>query len=573
MKDAGKLTRRGFLEGAAKAAAITAVSFILPISAVNCSRQDSDTFYDIVVKGGTVYDGTDSKPRIMDIGITGDRIVALGDLTGLGLKTIDAKGSIVTPGFIDVHTHCDLVFKNIEEAKIPVGTLPTDLTGNYNYLFQGVTTVIGGNCGYGYADMNHFFSLLGSVKFGTNMCYLTPHGQIRQDLFGDNQPMADLDDKQLALIKAKIAEEMERGAFGFSTGLEYAPGCFAQIKELTEIAKVVKSYDGLYATHIRNLTGETNGNGGILVFKAIKETIRIGKDAHIPVHLSHLQVNRPWNGVTGSQILKKIYQARDEGLDITGDIHAYDVGLSILNYRLPNELKTQTGIDPKNKEKVKEAIEKVFAYLGSDLIQIWYKEYDKSSPILMSLSDLPKLDRYKGKTASDCYVDQVCGCYLGQVCGDPDDKPCGKSPDAYFYEISPVVKEYIIPQDHMFMASDGITSSKYVTMYPHPRSYDNFTKVIKEFVLNKHLMDIQTAIRKMTSLPAEKFKIKERGKIAEGWFADIAVIDLNKVASHAIFEDPCEYSDGVKHLLVNGVLAIEDSQATGQRAGRTLRRT
>lgn len=589
MKDKGKLTRRDFLEGAAKYAAITAVSSILPVSAVNCTRQGSDTSYDVIITGGTVYDGTDSKPRIMDIGIIGDRIVVLGDLAGRrSLKMINAKGSIVTPGFIDVHTHCDVVFKNIfgdiddwdkdKEPEIP--PLPPDLMGNDNYLFQGVTTVIGGNCGYGYIHMNRFFRQLHAMTFGTNMGYLTPHGEIRQALFGDSQP-GDLDDRQLALIKTRIAEEMENGAFGFSTGLEYAPGCFAKTPELTEIAKVVQSYGGLYVTHIRNLTGEKEENGDIKVLKALDEAIRIGKTANIPVHLSHLQVNLPWNDVTGPRILGPIYNARNEGLDITGDIHAYDVGLSALNYRLPTEFKTQTGIDdfyklPENQHLVKEEIEKVFTYLGPDKIRVWYKEKPMVDPMLMSLIDLLELDRYKGKTASDCYLDLVCGCYLDEVCGDPDRTPTAGMPNAYFYEISGDVKRHIIAQDHIFMASDGITSSKDVPLLyttTHPRSYDNFTRVIKDFVLNDHLMDIQTAIRKMTSLPAEKFKIKERGKIAEGWFADIAVIDLNRVASHATFEEPCQYSDGIKHLIVNGVVTIEDSQTTGQRAGRPLRRT
>lgn len=594
MNEAGKITRRDFLEGAAKGAAIVAASSILPISAVNCSRQGSgsDTAYDIIIKGGTVYDGTANEPQIMDIGIIGDRIVALGYLSGRSHKTLDAKGAIVTPGFIDVHTHCDVVFKNIfgdseswdRDQGIP--DLPADLKGNYNYLSQGVTTVIGGNCGYGYTDMDRFFRQLDAMTYGTNICYLTPHGEIRQAIFGDNQPNRDLSTEELATIKTRIAEEMEKGAFGFSTGLEYAPGCYSRQLELTEIAKVVKGYGGLYVTHIRKLIGNVGESGkkDTPVFTAIHEAIEIGRAADIPVHLSHLQVNLPWNGVTGSQMLQWINTARDGGLDITGDIHSYDLGLSALNYRLPTEYKTQNGIkdfykQPRNQYLVKEEIKKVFAYLHPSKISIWYKEKINDMPQLKSLDDLVKSDRYKDKTVSDIYLDLVCGCYLNQVCGDPDPirKPTGAMPYAYFDEISPVVREYIIPEDHIFMASDGITSTQYdgipLKYITHPRSYDNFTRVIKDFVLNKKLLDIQTAIRKMTSIPAEKFKIKQRGKIAEGWFADIAVIDLDRVAYHAELKEPCQYSDGVKHLLVNGVVAIEDSQLKGRNAGRTLRRT
>ncbi len=149
----------------------------------------------------------------------------------------------------------------------------------------------------------------------------------------------------------------------------------------------------------------------------------------------------------------------------------------------------------------------------------------------------------------------------------------GDSPDAYFYEINTDVMRNIIPQDHVFMASDGWTTSQAIPMNAHPRCYDNFTRVLCDYTLKEKRMDIQTAIRKMTSLPAEKFGIAKRGRIMKDYFADIAVIDLDKLKSHATFENPRQYSGGIKHLLVNGTISIEDGKATGQRAGRALRRS
>jgi len=559
MKRTTAVTRRDFLKSVGKYSIVTAGSSLLTISCHSRSGTSalSTWGYDMVIKGGLVYDGSGKAPVVTDIGVRGDRITCLGDLPAENARTIDATGCVVTPGFVDVHTHCDLMFRNIQGAGAPIDSLPADFLGNYNYLFQGVTTVVDGNCGYGYDDMNQYYGILDRVRFGTNICYLVPHGMIRQFFFKDDQPTA-LDAQQLALMKKKVAEEMSKGAFGLSTGLEYAPGCFSLTEELIEIAKVVREHGGIYATHIRNLTGKVEKNE-IGIFKALDEAIRIGKAADIPVQLSHLQVNLPWSGVTPSQVLERIYKARSEGLDITGDIHSYYVGLGPMNYRLPEKFKTQSGIKdmyktPPGRQEIIEAVEHIFTYLSPDKIQIYW--YEKNPAYNMKfLSEIPGLPGNEARTAAECYVDIVSE----------------GAPFAYFHEINPEVMRSIIPQDHVFIASDGWTASQGFPMNAHPRSYDNSIKVICDYVLKEKLMDLQAAIRKMTSLPAEKFRIAERGRIQKGYFADITVIDLGKLKSNATFENPRRYSEGIKHLLVNGVPAIEDGKATGQRAGRTLR--
>jgi N-acyl-D-aspartate/D-glutamate deacylase len=533
--------------------------FAIPGSSKGSARVAMSSTFDVVIRGGIVYDGSERAPTQMDVGIRGDRIIAVGKLRSDDARFIDATGCMVTPGFVDVHTHCDLSFKKLQDRNIPFDVLPADFLGNFNYLFQGVTTLVAGNCGLGCGDMNRLYDALDKVRFGSNICYLAPHGEIRQGLFKDSQP-AGLDSKQLALMKDKVAEEMAKGAYGLSTGLEYAPGCLAQTNELIELAKVVKKCGGLYVTHIRDLTGRvSDGKAGI--FGALDEAIRIGKAADIPVQISHLQVNLPWNGVTASQVLERIYKARKESLDITGDIHSYDVGLTLLNYRLPEKFKTQTGIKdeyktPEGRKEVVEAVEQFFAYIGPDKIRVF--SYEKNPAYRMKfLSELPGLPGNEGKTPAQCYVDIVSS----------------DSPDAYFYEINPDVMRNIIPQDHVFMASDGWTTSQRIPMNAHPRCYDNFTRVLWDYTLKEKRMDIQTAVRKMTALPAEKFGITKRGRIIKDYFADIVVIDLNGLKSHATFENPRQYSSGIKHLLVTGVISIEDGKATGQRAGRGLRRT
>lgn len=560
MKRKTPLTRRDFLKNMGKVSvlAVGSTFFTLPGANSGSAQVTMNGTFDIVIRGGMVYDGSEKAPVRMDVGVRGDRIVAVGKLPADSAKVIEATGCIVTPGFVDVHTHCDLPFKTVQEMHLPLIFLPADFRGNFNYLFQGVTTVVAGNCGLGYGDMNRLYDAIDNVRFGSNLCYLIPHGEIRQEFFKKNQPQ-DLDAKQMALIKNKVNEEMAKGAYGLSTGLEYAPGCLARTNELIELAKVVKKCGGLYVTHIRDLTGRIeNGKSGAL--EALDEAIRIGKAADIPVQISHLQVTLPWSGVTASQILERIYKARKEGLDITGDIHSYNVGLSILSYRLPEKFKTQTGIKdeyktPDGQKRVIEAVEEIFTYIGPDKIRI--AQYKKNPAYDMKfLVELPGLPGNEGKTPAQCYVDIVSG----------------DSPDAFFYEINPDVMRNIIPQDHIFMASDGWTSSQKISIYAHPRCYDNFTRVLCDYTFKEKLMDIQTAIRKMTSLPAEKFGIAKRGRIMKDYFADIAVIDLNKLKSHAAFENPRQYSDGIKHLLVNGVISIKDGKATGQRAGRSLRR-
>ncbi len=559
-KRKSRLTRRDFLKKMCKASVLAAGStfFTLPDARNGSARAAVNGAFDVVIRGGILYDGSEKIPLQMDVGVRGDRIVAIGKLSADNAKSINAAGCIVTPGFVDVHTHCDLPFKTLQERNILIDVLPADFLGNFSYLFQGVTTVVAGNCGFGYSDMNQLYGSLDKTRYGTNLCYLTPHGEIRQGFFKNNQP-EDLDAMHLALIKNKVAEEMTKGTYGFSTGLEYAPGCLARKNELIELAKVVRKYGGIYVTHIRNLTGRMeNGKAG--VFEGLEEAIRIGKAADIPVQISHLQVNLPWSGVTASQVLERIYKARKEGLDITGDIHSYPVGLSTLNYRLPEKFKTQKGIKdeyktPEGRQQVIEAVEQFFTYLSPDKIRIF--SYKKNHAYDMKfLSELPGLPGNEGKRPAECYVDIVSG----------------DSPDAYFYEINPDVMRAIIPQDHVFMASDGWTTSQAMPMNAHPRSYDNFTRVLCDYTLKEKRMDIQTAIRKMTSLPAEKFGIAKRGRIMKDYFADIAVIDLNKLKSHATFENPRQYSDGIKHLLVNGVISIKDGKATGQRAGQALRR-
>ena len=346
---------------------------------------------------------------------------------------------------------------------------------------------------------------------------------------------------------------------------------------MIELAKVVRKYDGLYTSHTRDQTGTgwLPNNWGVL--RSIDEAIEIGIEADIPVHLSHLQVTLPWSDLEGSQmaklILEKIENAR-AAIDITGCIHTYDIGWGPLNYRLPQTYKKMNGIKEhyktEGRKEVTEATEEVFKYVPAKNIQICSWEKDERYN-MQKISDLASSNfpENKGKTPAECFVD-----ILALDPKTEKDPESADAPFAYTNEIRKKVKDHIIPGDHIFMSSDGLASSEERdTPIVHPRSFNNATRVLTEFVkpADKAVMDFSTAIRKMTSLPAEKFKLRERGRIEEGYFADIVVIDRERLKNNATFDDEKHYSEGVEYCLVNGVLAINNGKATDQRAGKVLR--
>ena len=512
--------------------------------------------YDIIIRGGTVYNGSLSEPAMADIGIKGDKISAVGNLSGRSsAKVIDANDRIVTPGFIDVHTHSDLSFKIMGDKWANAADIP-ELKGNYNFLLQGVTTVVTGNCGYGYSNVSDWFNLVDKLHFGTNVYHLAPYGAMRQELFG-NEHLTVLNKSERTKMENLLAREMKHGAIGFSTGLGYSPDYLATKEELVDLAKVAKRYNGIFAVHIRDYSGDVNENGEAKIVAAIEEVIDVGRQSGIPVQISHIQLVKPYGNVTSEQILAPVRAARSEGLDISMDQHPYDASLTTFTSYLPRKFATSLGVaseykTAEGKAQIRGEIGKVFESLPPDK---WVVGMFLSKPEYQRKT-IQEIAESEGRDPRDVFVDLVTAdvAALGMV-----------------FEMNQTINEEIMPEDFVFTASDGYTSGPGFEV-PHPRAFGTFPHKIRKFALEDKRMNLTAAIRSMTSLPAEKFHMKGRGGIAEGYYADIAVINISTFTDRSTYRQPDLYPVGLDYLLVNGEISIENGNATGKTGGMALRR-
>jgi N-acyl-D-aspartate/D-glutamate deacylase len=511
----------------------------------------------ILLRNGTVYDGTLAEPVQADILIHGDRIVEIGNLADVkAARTIDASGLAITPGFIDIHTHSDLPFKKIGMGRLAAYAMPS-WKGNYCYLYQGVTTIVTGNCGYGYTDTAYWLDMVDSLAFGSNVYHLAPHGEMRCELFSSNQP-GQLTGRQMEAMERRLAEELEKGAVGFSSGLEYAPGLLTPPDELVELNKIVRKYGRIYTTHVRDLTGRTSPSGRPAVEVTLDEAFDTARQADVPVQISHLMIKAPLNNAKADRLLEMIDKARKSGLAVTADQFPYSAGQTLLSSRLPVDFKDVEGVreefrTKKGRDLICKAIEERFAYNGPENIRIAmcpeHPSYEGRT--------LSEIAGTEGRSPAETYAELVCE---------------KRSPMAIFSDQDERNVIEIMSKDSIITASDGFTIP-HGKFRMHPAAYGTFPRKFRQSVLERKEMSASAAIRTMTSLPAEAFNLKQRGKIAKGYYADLAVIDLKRFRDNATFTDPHLYAEGVVHLFVNGVQAMENQKPTGRRGGRGLRMT
>jgi N-acyl-D-amino-acid deacylase len=497
--------------------------------------------YDVVIRHGRVVDGSGNPAFFADVAVKDGRVAVIGRVSGDANAEIDVKGLIVAPGFIDVHTHAD------ELAEMPLAE---------NFVRMGVTTVVVGNCGGSTLDVAKFFRAVERTNAAVNVATLIGHNDVRRKAMGgsfDRPPTPE----ELAQMKALVEEGMKDGAVGLSTGLIYLPGVFSKTDEIVELAKVASAYDGIYASHMRY--------EDTAIYKALDEVIRIAREAGIRAEVSHIKLSGPSAWGQAERVLAYIEKARAEGLDITQDQYAYTASSTGISQLIP-----ESAFDGGQKQFLerladKEQKAKIVAEMKAGLhpkgredfgyAVIAYYKYDKS------LNGLNIVEAAKEKRGSDSLDDQVEMILDIQKNGGASGVFHGMSEDD--------LKTFMRHPDTMIACDSGLR--KFGEGVPHPRGYGNNARVLARYVREMKVLRLEDAIRKMTSLPANTFRLKGRGELREGNWADIVVFDPEKVQDTAQFKDPHHYPKGIPYVLVNGVQIIKNGEHTGAKAGQALR--
>lgn len=493
----------------------------------------------IVFRNATLQDGS-GKPGVKgDLHIKGERIVAVGKVEKIdGAKEIDATGLVICPGFIDLHTHCD------------TGS-PTLATKsgrpNKNYVTQGVTTVVTGNCGSGPIDAAKFFADLEAGGVGTNVIHQAPHNSIRSQVMGNENraPTA----VELAKMEALVAKAMDDGVVGLATGLIYNPGTYASTDEIAALAKVAGKRGRLYASHIRN------ESGGLL--DAIDEAIRIGRDSGCRVHISHIKASGQASWGMSAQAVSVIEDARKKGVKVTADQYPYIASSTSLRasvvpskYREGNQKDFVARLDD---PKVGPQMTKDIAAALGDGKRIQIAGYSKKPEWQgQRIADIAAAEK---KEPIDIALDIERNGGAGIV-------NFGMSEED--------VRVYM-KQTWVATASDGSTHLPGATV-PHPRSYGTFPRKIGKYAIEEKLVSLEHAIRSATGLPADILELKDRGYLKPGYRADVLVFDPETFRDTATFDKPHQYATGAKWVLVNGHVAIADGKfQDGVLGGQVIR--
>lgn len=514
---------------------------------INCQNSIP---YDLIIKNGLVYDGTQNTPQTQDIAIKADKIVGLGDFSEAdALQILDAAGAAVAPGFIDTHTHLD-----------PLDNLLA-LSNSESQLRQGVTTSIGGPDGrgvplqYGFAA---FLDTLSQVGIGINMGFMAGHNKIRKKIMQlENRAPTE---KELDRMKAMADQAMDEGAFGLSTGLKYLPGNFAKIDEVIALSRVVANKGGVYSTHLRD--------EGIAIMPAIEETIEIGKKANIPIILTHHKViGKPMWGKS-DVTLARVDKARNNGVNILLDQYPYAASHTGLSVLIPawaraggQEKFIERLSNPESYAKIKAEI--IFNILndrgGEDLNRIQFARV-KWQPNL------------EGKTLKDWIVMEGKKPTIENGAEYVIKGQRNGGASCIYHAMEEKDVEKIMQHPLTMIASDGRLSSPGIG-HPHPRAYGTFPRVLGKYVREKKLLSLQEAIYKMTLFPAKTYGIENRGQLKKGLKADLVIFDPNTIIDKATFIQPHQYPVGISHVLVNGKWSIKNGEFLNKMNGVILRKT
>ena len=516
-----------------------ALLFSLTILSSEVFGQD----FDILLTDGKILDGTGNDWYRADIGIKGGRIQKIGNLSKASATVREDVGNyFIAPGFIDVHAHIEGgEFRNPSAS---------------NFLLDGVTTVVTGNCGNSELDLSRYFNRLDSIRLGINVASLVGHNSVRKAVIGDarREPATD----ELQKMKNIVEKAMNDGAVGLSTGLIYVPGTFAKTDEIVNLASQAAAKGGVYASHIRD--------EGDQVAEAVQEAIAIGEQAGLPVQISHFKVTYKPNHGRSSQTLAQVEEARKRGLDVTIDQYPYVASSTTLDQTMPSwafsggrdSLKWRLD-NPAERQKIKEdMLRQLKKKTLNDFSYAVIARFPKDTSLNglnISEVNIKKGRKPTAANEAETIMELVAAADRTQM---------------VFFSMADVDLERIMAYPNNMIASDaGIAVMG--SGVPHPRAYGTNARVLGRYVREKKIISLQEAIRRMTSLPARKFGLKDRGLILEGLAADLVVFDPSTISDQATFSKPHQYASGIKMVLVNGTVAARDGQHTGTRSGKTLR--
>ena len=521
--------------------------------------------YDILIKNGTIIDGTGRPMFGADLGIKEDKIVKIGQLHDESAEIeIDATDRLICPGFVDVNNHSDAYWRIFNNPDLE------------SIIYQGVTTIIGGNCGSSLAPlanaetissiqkwtdmrkinvnwltMNEFLDVTEAQKLSTNFGTLVGHGTLRRGLLKDE--MRNLTQEELAVMKRMLSDSLESGAFGMSTGLIYTHAKLASKEELAELAGVVKKYNRVYTTHVRGEKEELIG--------AIDEALDVAKKSGVKLHISHLKAMGEKNWNLMGEALGLLERANENGVNVTFDVYPYTNTGSVLYVLLPNW--TSEGGRRAMLQRLKDPVLRAKAVDEMKKSGFDYSKVEIAvSPLNKTLTrkSVVEIAQFQGKSIEEAIIDILIASE-GMVVTSMEILSEENIEKAIAHPLS------IISSNGSGYNIEHAKSGELV----HQRNFGTFPRILSKYVEDKKLITWEEAIRKMTSLPAEKFNIEKRGELQEKYFADLVILDKKEIKDLATKDNPYQYSKGIDYVLVNGKIVLSNGKYLGKRSGEVLR--
>ena len=517
-------------------------------AAVVRAATTQETIYSVIISGGTVYDGLGSEGIRADVGIRGDRIGDIGDLSeARAARRIDATGLAVVPGFIDIHSHAT------SGSPATSGIVLRPLAENY--IRQGVTTAMGGQDGGSPIQIGEFLAYLDSAPSAINIGLFIGHGSVREHVMGQDARIPST--AELAEMVSLVETAISEGAFGLSSGLEYTPGSYAHVNELIALARPLAIRNGLYISHIRD--------EGARVQESIAELIQVGEEAGVAAQVTHHKVigQGRWGGTVAT--LELIESARARGVDVMSDQYPYTASSTGMTILFPGWAKVggtsqllERLKDPDTRSRIRsDVIDHINEERGADPSTIVAARCPENSIMDgLSLADILARDgkpiTIEGAADVAIHLIETGGC------------------SGVFHSMSEDDVRRVMSHPTTVIASDGGVPALDQGV-PHPRNYGAFSKVLGYYVREEHVLSFPQAIQKMTSLPASRLGLMERGQISKGSIADLVILDPILISDHAIFGDPHHYATGVEYVFVSGQAVLWESELTGVRPGKALR--